>query len=196
MHTEDDLLAHVRTRATDPSTRIGVPSLPSQLLPGLPPPATSAMLAATEARLGFTLPRLLARVYTEVSDGGFGPGYGLLNLANLESDGRSLSSVYLDFRAGDWLERLLPLWDWGCAMWSCLDGRSDEGAIVTSNQGEFATTHFTLYSWIYAWTTDIDLSQEIFEASEVTRMGINPFTKKPMVFHGGPRSKGRRVTAW
>ncbi len=154
------------------------------------------MLAATEARLGFPLPRLLARVYTEVADGGFGPGYGLLSLASRESDERSLSSVYLEFRAGDWLERLLPLWDWGCAMWSCLDGRSDGGAIVTSNQGEFTMTHFTLHSWLHAWTTDVDLSREIFEASEVTRMGINPFTKKPMVFHGGPRSKGRRVIAW
>lgn len=196
MYTEDELLAAVRARAMAPSTRIGVPSLQSQPLPPLPPPATSTILAATEARLGFTLPPLLARVYTEVADGGFGPGYGLLSLVDAESDGRSLSSVYLDFRAGGWLERLLPLWDWGCAMWSCLDGRSDEGALITSNQGEFTVTHFTLHSWLHAWATDVDLSRETFEPSEVTRTGINPFTKKPMVFHGGPRSKGKRLIAW
>ena len=69
------------------------------------------MLAETEARLGFTLPPLLARVYTEVADGGFGPGYGLLSLEDLELGEQSLSSVYLEFRAGGWLKRLLPLWD-------------------------------------------------------------------------------------
>ena len=154
------------------------------------------MIAATEGRLGFALPSLLTRIYTEVADGGFGPGYGLLSLANSGPNGRSLSSVYRDFRAGDWLERLLPLWDWGCAMWSCLDGRSEEGAIITSNQGEFTVTNFTLRSWLQAWTTSVDLSQEIFEPSGITRMGINPFTKKPMVFHGGPRSKGTKILAW
>ena len=154
------------------------------------------MLAETEARLGFTLPPLLARVYTEVADGEFGPGYGLLSLENLEPDEQSLSEVYLEFRAGGWPEGLLPLWDWGCAMWSCLDGRSDEGPIITSNQGEFTVTHFTLHDWLHAWTTDVDLWQEIFEPSGVTHMGSNPFTREPMVLHAGPLSKGKRIPAW
>ena len=52
-------------------------------LQGLPPlaRATPAQLAAAEVAVGLPFPRLLRRLYTEVADGGFGPGYGLLALA-------------------------------------------------------------------------------------------------------------------
>jgi hypothetical protein len=44
------------------------------------PPATADAVARAEAALGLRLPALLVRVYTEVADGGFGPGAGLLPL--------------------------------------------------------------------------------------------------------------------
>jgi hypothetical protein len=53
--------------------------------PGAPPwraPATAAMLEAAEVGLGSRLPDAMRRVYAEVADGGFGPGPGLLPLAD------------------------------------------------------------------------------------------------------------------
>ncbi len=40
-------------------------------------PANEVQLAATEAVLGFPLPPLLRALYTEVANGGFGPGVGI-----------------------------------------------------------------------------------------------------------------------
>src|SRR5260370_17606364 len=69
-------------------------------------PASAEKIAGAEADLGFRLDPFLRRVYTEVSDGGIGPGYGLLPL----SGERNLSSVYADFRSHGWPQRLLPAW--------------------------------------------------------------------------------------
>ena len=41
------------------------------------PPATPEQLAATEQALGFPLLPLLRTLYSELANGGFGPGYGL-----------------------------------------------------------------------------------------------------------------------
>jgi hypothetical protein len=46
----------------------------------LPARATSAMSARAEGQLGFALHPLLARLYTDVADGGFGPDYKLFPL--------------------------------------------------------------------------------------------------------------------
>lgn len=46
----------------------------------LPAPARAAQVAEAEALLGFAIPPLLARLYTEVANGGFGPGYELFPL--------------------------------------------------------------------------------------------------------------------
>ncbi|MET7462019.1 SMI1/KNR4 family protein [Nonomuraea sp. NPDC005501] len=44
------------------------------------PPISEADLRVRERRIGCELPELLRRVYTEVSNGGFGPSYDLLSL--------------------------------------------------------------------------------------------------------------------
>jgi hypothetical protein len=46
----------------------------------LPPPVNRQAVTAAEDRLGFALPSLLARLWAEVANGGFGPGYGLFGL--------------------------------------------------------------------------------------------------------------------
>jgi hypothetical protein len=46
----------------------------------LPSPASAAALDSAEARIGFAIPEPLRRVYTEVANGGFGPGGGLLSV--------------------------------------------------------------------------------------------------------------------
>ncbi|MEU8138815.1 SMI1/KNR4 family protein [Streptodolium elevatio] len=44
------------------------------------PPASAADVEAAERRIGYALPDLLRRVYTEIGDGGFGPDFGLVSL--------------------------------------------------------------------------------------------------------------------
>ncbi len=44
------------------------------------PPATEHQLRETEQELGFSLPPLLRLCYTQVANGGFGPGYGIIGV--------------------------------------------------------------------------------------------------------------------
>jgi len=193
MNKDDELLAHLQEKISDAATRTDITSEPS---PSARPPATPGVIAATEASLGSPLHPFLKRVYAEVADGGFGPGYGLLSLEPIEAgpDQRSLLSVYKDFRAGGWPESLLPLWDWGGAAWSCLDAGSHDGIIVTHDDVVGPTeTAFTIRSWLKAWVTGVDLWKEIYEDKEATI--INPFTKKPVTTKVRGRAKGKTWTA-
>src|SRR5205807_2116845 len=42
------------------------------------PPATEDQIRETEQQLGFPLPPLLRLLYTEIANGGFGPGLGIV----------------------------------------------------------------------------------------------------------------------
>ncbi|MSP30136.1 MAG: hypothetical protein EXR09_06725 [Acetobacteraceae bacterium] len=53
----------------------------------LPPPVSAAVLAAAEAEPDFVIPAPLLRLYADIADGGFGPGGGLLALADLLAHG-------------------------------------------------------------------------------------------------------------
>jgi hypothetical protein len=140
----------------------------------------------------------------EVANGAIGPG--LHGLYAIGDGPGALATVYRSFvdstyvpepgaPASDhhpWPERLLPICDWGCAIWSCLDCRTADGPIVTSSSGEpFANTGHTLRSWLSAWLEGRELFEEMFEPGP-TRTGINPFTKQPIVIKGQGKLRGAR----
>src|SRR6185437_14397483 len=127
---DDDLIVSIRARALNADTRVDTKAAEHT---HLYPLATPEVIAATEQALGFSLHPFLCRLYREIANGGFGPGYGLTGLAGGHRDveGAALVARYHEFRAGPWPDRLLPLWDWGDAIWSCLDGSSPEGVIIT-----------------------------------------------------------------
>jgi hypothetical protein len=159
------------------------------------PPASEATVAEAEERLGFPFPPLLRRLYLEVGNGGFGPGFGLVGVEgghemNLER-GYTVDGVYAVMQAYKWPKRLLAIGDWGCGRWICLEGRFDHGNIVTLVEEELWVTDFTLQSFLEAWLDGLDMHAALFEPGE-GRVGINPFTKKPMVFRGSPTPKGRK----
>jgi hypothetical protein len=166
------------------------------------PFASPEEIALTETHLGFHLPPLLRSVYG-IANGGIGPGNGLLPVGEDED---TLAAVYRSFAdatyapsSGEpgfdqypWPERLLPICDWGCAIWSCLDCRSADGPVVTASNGEpFANTGHTLRSWLSAWLAGVELFEEMFEPSP-THTGVNPFTRQPMMFKGQGKPKGFR----
>ncbi len=86
-------------------------------------------LRAAERIIGFQLPELLRTIYLEVGNGGFGPEYGIVGTkGGFKLDKCSLESSYEGMRHLNdenpvwcWPERLLPLANCGCGMWSCVD---------------------------------------------------------------------------
>ena len=69
---DQTILALVMTRAADAHRRNDIDPPPT-----FPPPVSAAELVKVERELGYALPPLLRRVYTEIGDGWFGPGCGL-----------------------------------------------------------------------------------------------------------------------
>jgi hypothetical protein len=93
------------------------------------PPAPPALVDAAEAALGLRLPTLLVRVYTEVADGGVGPGGGLLPL--LERNGRRTQSLVEAYESvcdasehgygAPWPRHLLPIASWDDGVLAVVD---------------------------------------------------------------------------
>jgi hypothetical protein len=160
------------------------------------PPASSEELSWTESELGFPLPPLLREVY-RVVNGGIGPSNGLLPVG--QGSG-TISDVYRSFAdskytpepgepsLAKWPWALVPICEWGDAIWSCLDFGSNDGPIVTAASWELANTGHTLRSWLRAWLDGGDLFEEMFEP----QLGVNPFTGRTMVVRGVGKPKGTK----
>lgn len=54
----------------------------------LPGPATVRDLAECERTIGRSLPKALAQLYTDIANGGFGPGSGLFSLKRIADEDR------------------------------------------------------------------------------------------------------------
>lgn len=187
MDVEDELMAAIRQRIATPSARI---DLISAGVPALLATATIEELDATEAELGFALPALLRRLYSEVENGGFGPGAGLLGVkgGHTDLDGRALAESYLALRAQGWPGGVLPLCELGNGARSCVDMRIDGNGILTVDAAGITRTSLTLLSWLHAWVSGVDIEAETFEVKRGTI--INPFTKKPHPVKQRGQAKG------
>ncbi|WP_223206322.1 SMI1/KNR4 family protein [Streptomyces xanthii] len=102
-------------------------------------PVSVMELDEAERRLGFRLHPLLAALYLKVGNGGFGPMDSLLPLTRgLNRDGEE--AVVDDYlgripTAGavtwwSWPRGVLPVLDWGCGMFACVDCRGEGGAVL------------------------------------------------------------------
>jgi hypothetical protein len=101
------------------------------------PPVPAKVLQQAEQRLGFQLPSLLRKLYLEVGNGGFGPGYGLIGLpGGATLYGQDMASLYLQdifepppapYRA--WPRRFMMIGNWGCNITSVMDLADEQFAI-------------------------------------------------------------------
>ncbi|HEY1189433.1 MAG TPA: SMI1/KNR4 family protein [Gemmata sp.] len=120
---------------------------PGEWLP-VQSPTTLAEVSAVEGQLGFRLPELLRRLYTEVGNGGFGPVFGLipLTLVSLGDDVPAeaefeLAGGYarLIRRFGEqWPRGLVPAFYCGCTVFEFVDCRSPDGSVVWFDEGSEA----------------------------------------------------------
>lgn len=93
------------------------------------PPPTTKILHSAEPEIGFKLPELLRAIYLSVGNGGFGPAYGIVGTkAEAKLDGHTLETCYREMKKLEaenslwrWPKSLLPLANYGCGMWSCVD---------------------------------------------------------------------------
>jgi hypothetical protein len=137
----EDVIELVRMRASNAET---IHDMAQGLSPApkIYPPVTAQEAAAAEQALGFALPPLLKRVYQEIGNGGFGPGYGLYGLGTDLAEGRypaALEGLYAALREEppegltSWPEGLLPVCTWGCAIASYVDCAQPEFPVSIFN---------------------------------------------------------------
>ena len=192
----DEIVALVRSR------QVGFHG-PDESPLSCPPLAQKDALTNEERRLGFQLPPLLKRLYCEVCNGGFGPGYGLIGLSGGASDdlGRTAPEIYESFLTQapsdlgwSWPRRLLPICNWGCAIYSCVDCTAPDFPMkifdpnLHANSQSWADAFFDEASsfevWIEAWGCGQDLweksyGDEGFITRELRRRGPNGLNREP-----------------
>jgi hypothetical protein len=93
------IIERIRRRIQDPRLTSSANAF-SPRRQGLYPPAPVSILEAAEADLGFRLPPLLRDLYTQVANGGFGPGYGIFGLEGGYID----QDIINDFQGGTLVE--------------------------------------------------------------------------------------------
>jgi hypothetical protein len=153
--------------------------------------ATAVEVKSFEQATGLRLPAFYARVLTEVANGGFGPGFGLIGLPPYVDDDlrTDLQAAYLEGRACDDLSLRTPhgilyLCSWGCGTYSYLDCTSPLGSVVTDEllfgeQLEFTDTSPALSVWLDDWLSGVDLETAMHSIVGY-RDGTNPFTREPI----------------
>ncbi|MFD3545735.1 SMI1/KNR4 family protein [Streptomyces sp. NPDC058655] len=144
----------------------------------LPVPPAAGEVARAERILGFALPPLLTALYTRVGDGGFGPEGGLLPL-------RQAVGTYGAQRASGWRwpEAVLPVADLGCAMYACVDCRSDTAQVLLfdPNTGEpdlaWSVDSPSLADWLRGWVDGTAWYCEDSAAGEEYDLELMPWTE-------------------
>jgi len=156
-----------------------------------PPVALDAVRAA-EARVGFSFPPLLVRIWTELQNGGFGPGTGVLGVpprGYVDDDlgAEDIVAHYLGSVARALCPpRVVALCNWGCAIWSYVDC-NDHRARVISSEGADTGDPFSiryclscdsLNEWLSKWLAGVSLFDDMHEVVG-HRESMNPFTRRP-----------------
>ena len=148
----------------------------------LRPPVSGADLDLAEGQLGFRLHPLLRRLYSEIADGGFGPEYSLLPLAEAVSE--TIAKAAQGIQAPEdgerryWPFEAVAILDWGCGMNAVVDCRYPAGTVLLAdpNPGapdraeEWGLDSESLAAWLESWLTGVNW----YTASEDDEFPIEP----------------------
>ncbi len=159
------------------------------------PPATKTQVERTEEILGFLLlPPLLKMCYENIGNGGFGPGYGVIGIeGGAESDYGSLIGTYeqlktdQEMEGNEWRKGLLPICDWGCNTFSCVDCSDPVFSMWKFENFDVRHQEISIEEFFDMWIRGVDLlslESDGFVEKEIT----NPFTG------GGFTVRGRAKT--
>ena len=140
--------------------------------PTLPPPTTVEAVGIAEEAVGFRFPPFLTRIWTEIANGGFGPGYGIFGIDGglaEECSGQTTASLYLaTVQDGGWAEVLGKPWpqklvlicEWGGDERSAIDCSTPEGKLFDLVEGErwkLKRKSMTFSQWMEAWVKGVEL---------------------------------------
>jgi len=180
----DHLIQSVATRARIAERRTDATDV---VIPEIGPLVSPEQLQRCEDSLGLRLPVLLRRLYLEIGNGGFGPGYGIFPIPNGPAIGpRTIVSMYEDFRKSceantwQWPPGLLPICDWGCLIYTYVYASSSEQPVFTSTEYGVQPTPWTLETWLTDWAKNVDL-WEIMTSGEPD-FAEHPVTRQPMEY--------------
>ncbi|KYG21793.1 hypothetical protein SE92_17345 [Bradyrhizobium sp. AT1] len=162
---DDLIIAAIRRRLKTKATDLGRPPR-AGLIPG-----KTGDMASDERHLRFRLPPLLRRIYADIGNGGFGPGYGLIGLTNGVPDdtGKTAVEIYEMLRSASelaWPDGLLPICHWGCAIYSCVDCLDPDFRMrifdPNGHDGDDWTDAFfeeslSFEDWITSWASGVNL---------------------------------------
>lgn len=198
---EDQLIAAIRQRASNPATRT---DFADRGHGELGPPASANAIEAAERKMGCHLHQLHRRLFKEVGNGGFGPGDGLIGIpgGSLDVEQRSVIELrqvlFSDHetpqgsgnsgaprRTGSLLIKgmrglarrfalatlspvamwsVVPLCDWGCGIWSCVD--CGTGTILSISEFGLRDLEQGLHSWFEDWTSGVNLWERMVVVDE------------------------------
>lgn len=140
----ESLLARIKARVADPLRAVDAAAWVMPM-PTIRPPATPAEADAAEEALGFPIPLLLRRLYTEVGNGGFGPNYGLEGVPTIPPTPGTSDIVVLheqyctsqpEYPTFQWPHGLVPLIGGGCLYMECVDFLNPPHAVVMFDGGD------------------------------------------------------------
>jgi hypothetical protein len=175
----------------------GLAGIAGATMPDPTPPLTDAGIAEVEARLGFDLPSGLRHVYQTVANGGFGPGYGLTGIGvdGFTDDlGDTADTRYLADRAPnpdwplwEWPDKLLPICDFGCAIYHCVDCATGEILVWEPNlwtpedapDTAIFVTGVDILDWFDRWSRGETLDQYLADP-ELTQDIVRGAARPPL----------------
>jgi hypothetical protein len=173
---EDQLIKAIRERAARPELRN---DFADRFGPEVSPPAAAAAVDEAERAIGYALHPFHRRLLTEIGNGGFGPGAGLVGLpgGTLDIDGRSLAELSRMLQLELGASPPFPvvfLCDWGCGVWGCLDCETD--AVLTISEDGLKDSGQTICAWFEDWVSGVELWRRVFAVRQ--QLVQDPSTKQ------------------
>ncbi|MFE6051473.1 SMI1/KNR4 family protein [Kitasatospora sp. NPDC056446] len=127
----------------------------------LAPTAAPATLECAEEVFGLPLPPLLRRVYGEIGNGGFGPGFGLTPLFHVGFGAVDSYPARIGSRSGGrswWPRGVLPVLHRGSGRHAAVDCTGPQGTVLDYSPGAAAGAADTwlvesesLAEWLESW---------------------------------------------